>query len=603
MVTLLSKRKLIYGHRMKLLPVSAFAAYLRPVLFCIALNPAFSNGEVRLLTGDSNNAVHQGSGDLKDLSADGNLVLFLTGPPVSGSTPGIPTGGLYLRNISANTLEFVGDTTVANTGVAGAEMSDDGRYLTWASTNTRQIYWRDRSAGLTRHVTVGANGVHGDPRMSADGRYVAFVSTSRNIIADTTKLPDTNRGAVYVYDSVANSVVIATLAPGGGRLKGVATFTDFDISGDGRFVVYAMDDPNAHPDKAEMTASFLGIFRRNISTGEVVMVNRNSSGAAANGNFNAPRLSADGSRVIFGASFVGFLDQKTMIPSYSNLGNDVYVKDVTTQAVWLATKTPNGVGNTGFVGTEHAISDNGAMVAFASSSDELIPGSDSGGGSTGLFDVFRADLGASGAVTLSQMTKSPTDSGNVDYRNGPFVPGTGNYVAFGTDQVEEMGFTDSSQFNGYQTVAVGTFPAVTISPLALSTWAMNLPAGMRAAGDNPSGDGVKNALKYYIGSDATRPDLSHLPSQGTATGSDLGLTGDSGKYLTLSVRIRREVPVGYTWSVVASETLTGLVSNPVAAVEVGVPVADGDFDIRLFRFPSAISASGAGFMRLNVSVP
>jgi len=558
---------------------------------------------VRLLTGDSNNAVHQGSGDLKDLSADGNLVLFLTGPPVSGSTPGISMGGLYLRNISANTLQFVGDTTVANTGVAGAEMSDDGRFLTWASTNTRHIYWRDRSAGLTRHVTAGAGGVHGDPRMSADGRYVAFVSTSRNIIADTTKLPDTNRGAVYVYDSVANSVSIATLAPGGGRLKGVASYTDFDISGDGRFVIYSMDDPNAHPDKAEMSASFLGIFRRNISTGEVVMVNRNSSGAAANGNFNAPRLSADGSRVVFGASFVGLLDQKTMIPSYTNLGNDVYVKDITTRAVWLATKTPNGVGNTGFVGTEHAISDSGAMVSFASSSDELIPGSDSGGRGSNLFDVFRADLGASGAVTLSQMTKSPTNSGNVDYTNGPFVPGTGNYVAFGTEQVEEMGFADSSQFNGYQAVAVGTFPAVTSGSLTFSTWAGDLPAGHQGFLDNPSGDGVRNLVKYFIGSDPKVPDLRFQPAGGKAKGTDLGLANDMADYLTLNVRIRRERPAGFTWAVEASVTLSNLVASPAFAVQVGGAVADGEFDQFLFRFPTPVSGGGKGFMRLKVSAP
>ncbi len=182
--------------------------------------PALAWGEVRLLTGDANNAIHQRGGDMNDLSADGNLVLFTTLPPTTGSAPGITAGGLYLRNISANTLEFVSDTTVPNAGVAGAEMSDDGRYITWASTSSRHIYWRDRTAGITRFVTAGANGTHGYPRMSADGRYVAFDSSSRNLITDTSKLPDTNRGAVYIYDSVANSVSIATLAPNGGRLKG-----------------------------------------------------------------------------------------------------------------------------------------------------------------------------------------------------------------------------------------------------------------------------------------------------------------------------------------------------------------------------------------------
>ena len=109
-------------------------------------------------------------------------------------------------------------------------------------------------------------------------------------------------------------------------------------------------------------------------------------------------------------------------------------------------------------------------------------------------------------------------------------------------------------------------------------------------------------LKYFVGSDATKPDLRFLPAEGTATGAELGLTGDTAKYLTISVRIRRMLPTGYTWNVHAASTLSTLVSNPMDAVEVGTPVADGDYDIHLFRFPTALGGS-AGFMRLNVNVP
>jgi hypothetical protein len=577
-------------------------------IFCsLALAPCVSHGEVKLLTGDANNAVHQRGGQITDLSADGNLVLFTTLPPTTGSAPGITASGLYLRNISADTLQFVGDTTIT-TGVVAAEMSDDGRYLTWSSSSPRRIYWRDRTAGITREVTAGATGTHGDPRMSGDGRYVAFVSSSRDMAVDVTKLPDVNRGAVFLYDSVANSISIVSLAHDGGRLKGVgpssvAAFSQFDLSGDGRFVVYTTEDKNVHPDMAVMTASFFSICRRNLATGEVILLNRNSSGNVSNGNFGTPRISADGARVAFTAAFIGFFDQLKMIASLpGNTGFDVYAKDVPGGDVWGLTKTSDGTAHDGALGTELAINDNGSVVSFASSSDKLIPGSDSGGGHSGSFDVFRTDLGASGAFTLSQMTLSPTNSGNVDYRDGPFLPGTGNYVAFGTDQIAAMGIPNSAVATSYHGIGVGTFPAVVSGALTFSDWGLNLPSGMRGAGDNPSGDGVKNAVKYFIGSNATAPDLRFLPEEDTATGTDLGLAGDDGKYLTLRVRIRRDLPAGYTWAVHASATLSALISSPVNAVEVGAPVADGDFDIHIFRFPTAIGG-GTGFMRLYVNVP
>ncbi len=56
-------------------------------------------GEVRLLTGDANNNLHAQDSLVQDLSSDGKLVLFSSGPPVVGSTPGITQGGLYIRNL------------------------------------------------------------------------------------------------------------------------------------------------------------------------------------------------------------------------------------------------------------------------------------------------------------------------------------------------------------------------------------------------------------------------------------------------------------------------------------------------------------------------
>jgi hypothetical protein len=61
-----------------------------------------SHATVKLMTGDSANNLHNNSSTLQDLSADGDYVLFTSGPPPVGSTPGIAEGGFYVRRISTH---------------------------------------------------------------------------------------------------------------------------------------------------------------------------------------------------------------------------------------------------------------------------------------------------------------------------------------------------------------------------------------------------------------------------------------------------------------------------------------------------------------------
>ena len=54
-------------------------------------------------------------------------------------------------------------------------------------------------------------------------------------------------------------------------------------------------------------------------------------------------------------------------------------------------------------------------------------------------------------------------------------------------------------------------------------------------------------MKFFIGSDARVTDLRHLPVRGVAKGEALGLTLDIRDYMTLTVRIRRQLRQDYNW--------------------------------------------------------
>ncbi len=572
--------------------------------------------EVALLTGNSNNQIHGGGGEIMDIAGNGDLVLFKAGQG-STSAPGLPFAGLYLRTISSGLLEYVDLGTITNTGISEAQISDDGRYLTWSTTNDH-IYWHDRQTKSTRWITQnhgGTNIRHAFPKITANGRYVAFASNARTLISDTSLMPGLSFPGVYLYDSQTQTFRIISLTASGqqistiGRLAdlqagSVASYASFDITPDGKYVVYSTDYQTSHPDRLNrMYAGFPAILRREIATGATVLVNRNSSGAVANGIFRFPRISADGNRVVFQGEAVGLSVPVITTPMVStrpyNANKDLYVKEITSGAVYFLTPPNDTSPHSGILGNDPQISDDGKVVAFSSTASNLISGNDPSDGG----DVFRADLSGASSVVLTLITKAPDSSANVGFTNGPSISGDGNYVSFGTNQFSRMGFAGFS--TSPHGLAVGDLPEFGGggNSEAFETWAANLPAGLRGPNDNPSGDGVQNLIKFFIGSNASVPDLRYLPQLGTQLGI-FGIPGDTNMHITLTVRVRRNLPDGYTWQVQSADTLERFDTQPAPTLRTSGPIEDGDYDIYTYASFNSISASSPmGFLRLKVSHP
>lgn len=419
-----------------------------------------SHAAVKLLTGDANNQVHNSSATVMDLSSDGDLVLFATRPPVTGSTPGITKGGLYVRKISTNTLTYVDDEAVP--GAGDASFSDNGRYITFRDTSG-MIYWRDSVADETRLITPSADGQSKRPVMSADGRYVAYSSVARNIVSNTTKLQPAGHPGVYLYDSVSGTTTVVSLTSSGtalntglgGNTSVASAFNEFDLSADGKYIVFSTDATNAHADRtSNYPAGFLCIYRRNLSTGAMVLLNKTKSGSVADGNFSMPRVSANGARVSFMGAYVGTFKGVRLIDSVNNgFGSDIYAKDAATGDLWWVSKTTDKSNPDGIFNIVNTISGDGETVCFASTGTKFVTeNTDPQAGSAGTFDIFRSDLGSPGEVTVTLATKSPNNSGNVDYVAGPLLPGNGDYTAFSTYQVAAMqgtGNTDTMNFQGF----------------------------------------------------------------------------------------------------------------------------------------------------------
>lgn len=99
------------------------------------------------------------------------------------------------------------------------------------------VFVHDRQTGVTTHVSVSSNGVGGNsdsqsPSISEDGRFVAFESLARNLVAGD----DSWGQNVFIHDRQTSATTRVSVSSNGAEGNGGSQ--DPSISGDGRFVAF-----------------------------------------------------------------------------------------------------------------------------------------------------------------------------------------------------------------------------------------------------------------------------------------------------------------------------------------------------------------------------
>jgi len=163
-----------------------------------------------------------GGANWPTISADGRYIAFSSGASnlVPGDTEvcyGRPynCSDIFVHDRQTGVTELVSVDSAGNAGNWHSSLpsiSANGRYVAFESRASNlvpgdsngygDIFVHDRQTGVTQRVSVdslgneGDNGGEGSSGISADGRYVAFVSDSTNLVPD-----DTNATSdVFVHD-------------------------------------------------------------------------------------------------------------------------------------------------------------------------------------------------------------------------------------------------------------------------------------------------------------------------------------------------------------------------------------------------------------------
>ncbi|MEM9607059.1 MAG: hypothetical protein AAGA99_06510 [Actinomycetota bacterium] len=203
-------------------------------------------------------------------------------------------------------------------------------------------------------ITASADGTS-TADVSADGRYIAFVTTARLLADDTDELAD-----VYRIDPVAGEVVLVSA----GDDEQPRASSAPSISADGSVVAFVTRarevDGEDDDDNDE-----LNVFVHDLDTGEIQLVSRALDGSSANAGSISPSLSADGRRV----AFTSFASNLTSIDDNGVIA-DVFVHDLDTGETTLVSTDVNG-GPANAASLDPVISGDGTVVAFESAANDL----------------------------------------------------------------------------------------------------------------------------------------------------------------------------------------------------------------------------------------
>jgi hypothetical protein len=265
----------------------------------------------------------------------------------------------------------------------------------------------DITLASTSDTGVKGNAPSFSTSLSADGTNVAFYSHSTNLDpADTDSEDD-----VYVKNLATGDIALASTSDAGTKGNG-GSFAG-PLSADGTKVAFSSFATNLD---ASDTDSIRDTYVKNLATGDITLASTSDAGIKANSGSSPGRLSADGSKVVFESSATN-LD-----PADSDGLFDVYVKNLATGDVTLASTSDTGTKGNGNSSPGGGVSGDGAIVGVTSSSTNLDPAD-----SDGLFDVYVKNL-ATGDVTLASTSDTGTKGNGTSFAGG--VSGDGTKVAF-----------------------------------------------------------------------------------------------------------------------------------------------------------------------------
>jgi uncharacterized repeat protein (TIGR01451 family) len=327
--------------------------------------------------GDRDSGLLNGMGG-PSISADGRYVAFDSEATTFDKRDTNGTADVFVRDRVTGTttrVSVASNGTEANRGGTEPDISADGRYVAYVSFSdnlvpdgnfTADIFVHDRQTRVTERISQAPDGSDANgqslfaPHVNADGRFVYFSSFASNLVAGD---PDNNDVDAYLFDRQTDTTTAITSMQGSGlcctTLHGLAG----GISGDGRYLTFTtQDDTFVIPDT---NGFFEDAWLLDRVTGEYVLVGVNDAGVQGDDSTFAAGVSDDG-------RFVALVSRSTNLGGPTNFRENVYLRDRAAGTTRLVSVASDGTeGDLDSI--EPAMTPDARVIAFASRSSTFVP--------------------------------------------------------------------------------------------------------------------------------------------------------------------------------------------------------------------------------------
>ncbi|MEZ4683404.1 MAG: hypothetical protein R2932_55275 [Caldilineaceae bacterium] len=253
------------------------------------------NGTTELISVNSSGEQAIGNNYGAAISPDGAYVAFVSN--ANNLDPRTSSGfrdHIYLHNrltgdtrlLSVNAQGEPGDDRSGNFLGGGIAVSNGGTYVAFVSTATnlvsndtndqRDIFLYRRALDGLERISVGPNGLQANGsswsvHMSDDGQRILFDSDASNLVAQDSN----ERTDLFLFDLARGSMRLTSKGVDGGAGEGA----DGDISGDGRYVVYASNTGQHLAN--DCTVGLNCVYRYDTLLDQTILVSTNATGGPA----------------------------------------------------------------------------------------------------------------------------------------------------------------------------------------------------------------------------------------------------------------------------------------------------------------------------------
>ena len=356
-------------------------------VFSTALASAARSGESKTMTASN-----------PSLSGNGRLVAFesLDSSFVAGDSNS--AHDIFVFDRQTATIEllsrgFAG--AVANDSSLNPSISFDGRFVVFESNASnlvandgngfKDVFLIDRQTGTLALLSRAVAGADTDaasfsPALSADGRYVAFVSSASNLVANDSNGQDD----IFVLDRQSATISLVSAASPA-QAANAASFSPV-LSGDGRYVAFGSSASNLVSNDSNGQDDIFVLDRQNAS---IQLVSGGLAGLGANASSAAPALSGDGRYIAFESYATNLVANDT------NAYSDVFVFDQA-QGTLRRLSLRNNIQGDGD-SSAAAVSGDGRYVVFQTNATNLL-----GNDTNNATDLIRYALADGSSMRISR---------------------------------------------------------------------------------------------------------------------------------------------------------------------------------------------------------